>query len=41
MCPVSFYCIILLYLNVSIQPLAAAGNKPLIDCSSSSSRSSV
>ena len=28
---ISFYCIILLYLNVSIQHLAAIRNKPLID----------
>jgi len=28
---ISFYCIILLYPNVSIQPLAAICNEPLID----------
>jgi len=28
---ISFCCIILLYLNVLIQPLAAIRNKPMID----------
>ena len=33
---ISFYCIILLYLNVLIQPLAAICNRPLINWNSNS-----